>query len=53
MTVAVLLLTATLCADPLGPGDHTRTITGNNRERSYFVYPAPARLQKANAGGLV
>ena len=34
MTVAFLLLAATLSADPLGPGDHTRTITVDDRERS-------------------
>lgn len=37
MTTILLLLTA-LAADPLGPGDHTRKLTVDGRERSYLVH---------------
>jgi polyhydroxybutyrate depolymerase len=39
MTPAVLfLLAATLGADPLGPGDHTRTLMMGEQKRTYLVH---------------
>jgi polyhydroxybutyrate depolymerase len=35
------LLLALLAADPLGPGDHNRTLTVDGRERTYFVHIPP------------
>lgn len=40
MTAIFLLLNA-LAADPLGPGDHTRKLTVDGRERSYLVHIPP------------
>ena len=42
MTPAVLVaLAAFLAADPLGPGDHTRTLTVDERERSDSIHIPP------------
>lgn len=38
---AILLLLATVAADPLGSGDHTRKITVDDRERSYLFHVPP------------
>ena len=40
-TLQALLLLAVIAADPLGPGDHTRKITVDGRERSYLVHVPP------------
>lgn len=40
-SLQIVLLLATLGADPLAPGDHTRTITVDQRERSYLVHVPP------------
>jgi polyhydroxybutyrate depolymerase len=41
INVHFFLLIATLGTDPLGPGDHTRTLTVDGRERSYLVHVPP------------
>lgn len=38
MTPLLLLLTATIAADSLPPGDHNRTLTVDGRERIYLVH---------------
>jgi polyhydroxybutyrate depolymerase len=38
---SVLLLLTVLAFDPLGPGDHTRKLTVDGRERSYLVHIPP------------
>lgn len=37
----ILLVLATLAADPLGPGDHTSTLTVGDLNRSYLVHVPP------------
>ncbi|MDP7016030.1 MAG: PHB depolymerase family esterase, partial [Pirellulaceae bacterium] len=39
--MVTLLLLSLLGADPLGPGDHTRTLTVGERARSYLVHIPP------------
>ena len=41
MHAAALLLTAILAAEPLGPGDHARTLEFGGRTRSYIVHVPP------------
>lgn len=38
---SLLLMTAMVAADPLGPGDHTRTLTVGDLHRSYIVHIPP------------
>lgn len=40
-TLQTLLLTTVLGADPLGAGDHTRTLTVGDLKRSYLVHIPP------------
>ena len=39
--IHLLIWTALLAADPLAPGDHTRTLQVDGRERSYLVHIPP------------
>ena len=41
ISTPLILLIATLGADSLGPGDHTRSLTVDGRERSYLVHIPP------------
>ena len=41
MNMAILILSALLAADPLGPGDYTRTLQHGGRTRSYLVHVPP------------
>lgn len=38
---SLLVMTAVVAADPLGPGDHTRTLKVGDLERSYIVHVPP------------
>src|SRR5689334_1269012 len=38
---ALTLLALLIAAEPLGPGDHTRTLDVNDRSRSYLVHIPP------------
>ena len=40
-TIHTVLLMTVLGADPLGPGDHTRTLTVGDLKRSYLVHIPP------------
>ena len=61
MTSAVVLcLTVTLAADSLGPGDHSRELVVDGRERSYLIHvprqydsknPTPVILAFHGGGG--
>ena len=35
MPAAIFLVAASLGADPIGPGDHTRRLTVDGRDRNY------------------
>src|SRR5579863_4447497 len=39
--IALFLVAASLGADPINPGDHTRKLTVDGRERSYLVHIPP------------
>ncbi len=39
--IALYLVAATLGADPLGPGDHSRKLTVDGRQRNYLVHIPP------------
>ena len=41
MNLAVLFLSTMLAAEPLGPGDHTRTLEHGGQSRSYIVHIPP------------
>ena len=41
MHALALILTTLLAADPLGPGDHTRTLEHGGRTRTYIVHVPP------------
>ena len=41
MHVLAVILTTVLAADPLGAGDHTRTLEHDGRTRTYIVHIPP------------
>lgn len=42
MTSAILLFASAIVAEPLRPGDHSRKLTVEGRERSYLVHIPPS-----------